>query len=347
MKIQASIILTLLFSATGAWANQPGTGAPSNFEFCEHNAQPVRSHRPTNIVKAEEALESAEANLERLEREFEKADQCQEECRDTVYRVIELTVGERNLQDYLDYLGGSFECFSAANSARSIYNMYAHQNGWNLIQDVSVTPSRMIAENKPPKGGGGTISLPDELGDSGRPAPVDVERPTRPAPQNQQCLFMGPENTLDLSICREAQRQGLDGRQASLCRRCLGPRNEYGNCLRRRARLEQELYEAQDLLERRQAELDEARANPSSSTTCTDCLEDNRSWWQRLLPTAAATALVAVPGYFAYRQAQDAYDYAINVTHPNNARLGYPSQPAENLSGYQFAAHLINGAPII
>lgn len=352
MKRQASIFISVLLSASLALANTPGTGAPSNFEYCEHNARAIDSHRPTNIVNAEEALESAEASLTRLEDEFDEANECQAECEETVYNVIRSTVGDRNLQDYLDYLGGSFECYGVANSAVRNYNMYAQQNGWEVIQDTNIAPSRMVAcnggecdETRP-----GTIAIGDtsgnELGGGGTQTPV-VTGPATSAPQHQQCTFMGPNNTLDISICREAQRQGLDGRQIAKCNKCLGPINDYGKCLRRAAGLQQKIYEAQELVEKRKDELDEANANPSSGTTCTGCIEDTRSWWQKLLPTAAAAAMVAIPGYLAYKAAKESYEYAINVTHENNSRLGYASEPTQDLSGYQFAAHLVNGAPLI
>jgi len=138
LKILASQIWIIFLSATTAMASVPGHGSPQGFEYCEYNADPVRTHRPANIVRAEEALEEAEEALERIQDEFDEADECQLECQETVYSVIRLTVGERNLQDYLDYLGGSFECFGVANSAVRRYNMYAQFYGWDVIQDGGI-----------------------------------------------------------------------------------------------------------------------------------------------------------------------------------------------------------------
>ena len=352
MKILASQIWITFLSATTAMASLPGHGSPQGFEYCEYNADPVRTHRPSNVVRAEEALEQAEEALERIQDEFDEADTCQLECRETVYRVIRLTVGERNLQDYLDYLGGSFECYGVANTSVRHYNMYAQVYGWDVIQEGAsgINPKRMIAENpRVPDAGGGTITIAEpELGDPD-PQPVRPERPVVPAPQHQQCTYMGPENTLDLSICEAARRapNGLDNRGFSTCRRCLGPQNRYGRCLRRMARLEQELYEAQDLVEQKESELNAALASPSSGTTCTDCMQDTRNWWQRWGPTLAVTGIVGATGYFAYRQERNSYEHYRDVIHENNNRLGYPTEPREDLSGYRLAAHLVNGTPMI
>jgi hypothetical protein len=349
LKILASQIWIIFLSATTAMASVPGHGSPQGFEYCEYNAEPVRTHRPSNVVRAEEALEQAEEALERIQADFDEADTCQLECRDTVYRVIELTVGRGNLQEYLDYLGGSFECYAVANSAVRQYNTFAQVYGWDIIREdiPQASPQRMIAEDRVPPTGGGVITIPDDeiSGSDPDPRPVDP-RPVDP-PQNIDCRYMGPNNTLDLSICQAARNNGLTNRQYSQCRRCLGPQNNYGRCLRRMARLEQELYEAQELVEQRERELEEALANPSSRTTCTDCMQDTRNWWERWGPTIATGAVVGLSGYFAYRQERNSYEYYRDVIHENNNRLGYPTEPREDLSGYRLAAHLVNGAPLV
>ena len=377
MKILASQIWIIFLSATTAFAHTPGHGSPQGFDHCEYNAEAVRTHRPSNIVKAEKALKIAEKNLERLEKGFTKADECENKCKNTVYKVIEKTVGKNNLQYYLNYLGGSFDCYQAANSAVRRYNMYAQIYGWDVIKEElpQINPQRMIATDPKKKeaSGGGTITMserPDNPqvevaeevkqtppvpnnesnGEIGTPVPITLpqSRPKLPAPLHQTCNHMEEKNTLSLEICNEAaKKEVLDGRELNLCKRCLGPINNYGRCLRRKARLEQELSEAQELAIQREFELDAAKEKPSSKTTCTDCMKDTRNWWERWGPTLATGALVALPGYLAYRQEKSSYKHYKNVIHENNNRLGYPTEPREDLSGYRLAAHLVNGAPLI
>ena len=349
MKILASQIWIVLLSATTALAHTPGHGSPQGFEYCEYNADPVRTYRPKNIVDAEEALVAAEEALEKLEKDYEEADKCKLKCEGTVNKVLSITVGRDNIDDYTDYLAGGFDCYSVANSAVRRYNMYAQMYGWDVIKDVN--QQRMIAgtSGAPSAPGTGRVTLPEsgDLGSGGKgDEPGRIVLPDNPPPQNQDCRYTASNNTLDLAIC-DAARSSLSNREYSLCRSCLGPTNEYGRCLQQAARIEQELYEAQDLVEKREDELAEAIANPSSSKTCTDCMQDTRNWWERWGPMIAAGGIVGLSGYFAYKQERNSYEYYRDVIHENNNMLGYPTEPREDLSGYRLAAHLVNGTPIV
>lgn len=364
LRLVVSILLAMSLSTT-TWAS--GNGSP--FSYCQYNAEPQREHRPSNIVRAEERLEEAENELERIEEEWENADECNG-CAPIVEAALVASVGEENVGEYLEYLRGAPHCYAVANSAVSYYNFYASAMGWERIPQINDTdvyqPKRMVAEEgadspytgpdiEPPTGAPAPAPAPpqrnredDELGGGGG-APVVTGVPARPAPQQQQCQFKGPEGTLDVQICEIAARAGAFRRRTDIsrCRTCLGPVNRYGKCLVDQERLELALIEAEELVAQREDELSEARANPSSGTTCVDCQTDNRSWWERWGPMALVGGVTAVTGYMAYRQERDSYEYYRDVIHEDNNAKGYPTEPRMDTSGYTFANHMVNGLPMI
>ncbi len=357
MKALASNFFIFFLSATTAMAHSPGTGAASNFDYCNYNADPIRTYKPSNVARAEKSLSEAQEALDALEKEYEKLNKCTDTCKDVVQRVFDLTINRTYHENYIEYLkGDSNYCQNVADTNVRKYNLYASLNDWSRIENEKLKnykrPSRMIAEDRPqPKPpGGGTITVPDaspELGAPSRPRPT-APQVVRPAPSAQSCEYTtGSEYKLDVQICEDAKEKGLSAKEYVKCRSCLGPVNKYGKCLQDLSRIDQRFAEAEYLVEQRLEELEHAKANPESSTTCTDCVQDTRSWWSKWGPMAAVGALVSVPAYFAYRQDRNSYKHYRDVIHENNNRLGYPTEPREDLSGYRLAAMLLNGTPAI
>ena len=350
LKILASQIWIVFLSTTTAMAGVPGHGSPQGFEYCNYNADPVRTYKPSNVVKAEKALELAEKHLKRAKEDLDNADPCEStKCHHIFKKVIELTVGKKNLHSYSEYLRGDFKCYIVANSAIRHYNMYAQVYGWDVIQEetLQIDPQRTIANS-------GEIGKSDDASPGASDdAPSGTAAPVPEASEDKECPYMGFDQTLNTEICDDASEKENSSRNYTLssCKRCFGPNepgyNKYGRCLKERDRLEQVLHEAQNLVDTRKTEKNNAEKKPSSTTVCTDCMQDTRSWWEKWGPTLLTGGIVGLTGYFGYRQERNSYKHYRDVIHENNNRLGYPTEPRDDLSGYRLAAHLVNGAPLV
>ena len=340
LKILASQIWIVFLSTTTAMAAAvPGHGSPRGSEYCEQIADPVRKYKASNIVKAEKALELAEKRLKRAKKKLEEFRPCESrKCHFIVKETIGLAVGEENFEFYREYLGGDPHCRFVGNSAIRHYNMYAQVYGWDVIQEetLQIDPQRTIAgdEGEMADGkGGGVFEI--------------VPTGSSTTPEDDLCSYVGPDNTLNVNICENVKK---NLRKYGLCKTCLGSlesQNKYGRCLKREFRLNQRHAEAENLVETRETERDNAEDNPSSTEVCTDCMQDRRTWWEKWGPTLLTGSIVGLSGYFAYRQERNSYKHYRDVIHENNNKLGYPTEPRDDLSGHRLAVRFVNGTPLV
>ena len=281
-------------------------------EICAYNQSSARVYKPQSVIDAENKLKAAEDKLEDLEKQYDRLN-CSY-CESIFSKVIS-AVDKNNYNEYIRHLEGGSMCANLFSNV-DIYNYWSQFNNWEKISpyESSNKNKRNIAQE--------LSGACQEEGVKGNPCgePQDdsvlprlPESPIPPAPTDQCSLkYAEPDGNVKTEICQDA-RAHLSASEYKKCSVCVAPvgSRSYGRCLKKAARLEEQILELEVEIEELEFELEDATADAEDSgekEVCADCMKDSRSTFSKwLLPGLGAAVGVGV-GVLVGKASRNAFE---------------------------------------